>query len=156
MQFFCCSCCCFFIYAFPTWTLKLLWQGCSLLAFVLDQLLPVCQTVGDKDCPALARVFLASIASCLHSPEAQATLVSEVKAALQRALALPESAEKHSRVQALMAIISTIIEACPTPGHIRNQVCWEASISACWHRSLIWLYDLKSLSFSSRFTGKGK
>lgn len=90
---------------------------------MLDQLLPQCQTAGDKDCPALARVFLASIASCIHSPDAQATLVTEVKLALQRALALPESAEKHSRIQALMAIISTIIEACPTPGNIRNQVC---------------------------------
>ena len=98
-------------------------QSCSLLAFVLDQLLPQCQNAGDKDCPALARVFLASIASCTHCPEAQTTLVSEVKAALQRALALPESAEKHSRVQAIMAIISTIIEACPNPpGSVPNSV----------------------------------
>ena len=98
-------------------------QTCSLLAFVLDQLLPQCQNAGDKDCPALARVFLASIASCTHCPEAQTTLVSEVKAALQRALALPESAEKHSRVQAMMAIISTIIEACPNPpGSVPNSV----------------------------------
>ncbi|KAK7483667.1 hypothetical protein BaRGS_00025100, partial [Batillaria attramentaria] len=97
---------------------ELVAESCSLLAFVLDQLLPQCQTAGDKDCPALARVFLASIASCIHCPEAQTTLVSEVKAALQRALTLPESTEKHSRVQALMAIISTIIEACPTPGTV--------------------------------------
>nr|KAG5697092.1 hypothetical protein BaRGS_002008 [Batillaria attramentaria] len=101
---------------------ELVAESCSLLAFVLDQLLPQCQTAGDKDCPALARVFLASIASCIHCPEAQTTLVSEVKAALQRALTLPESTEKHSRVQALMAIISTIIEACPTPGTVPNQV----------------------------------
>ncbi|XP_070192440.1 E3 ubiquitin-protein ligase HUWE1-like isoform X3 [Littorina saxatilis] len=94
---------------------ELLAEPCSLLAFVLDQLLPQCQTAGDKDCPALARVFLASIASCTHCPEAQTTLVSEVKAALQRALALAESSEKHSRVQAMMGIISTIIEACPNP-----------------------------------------
>ncbi|KAL8595169.1 hypothetical protein ACOMHN_013842 [Nucella lapillus] len=101
----------------------LLGEPCSLLAFVLDQLLPQCQSAGDKDCPALARVFLASIASCNHCPEAQTTLVSEVKAALQRALGLPESGEKHSRVQALVGIISTIMEACPAPsGSVPNSV----------------------------------
>ncbi|XP_076447673.1 E3 ubiquitin-protein ligase HUWE1-like isoform X2 [Babylonia areolata] len=110
-------------YAYEASQSDLLGEACSLLAFVLDQLLPQCQTAGDKDCPALARVFLASIASCNHCPEAQTTLVSEVKAALQRALGLPESAEKHSRVQALVGIISTIMEACPTPsGSISNSM----------------------------------
>lgn len=93
-----------------------------MLAFVLDQLLHPNTGAGDKDCPALSRVFIASIASCNHSPEAQMTLVSEVKAALQRALALPESADKHSRVQALTGIISTMIESCPSPGQVMNQV----------------------------------
>jgi E3 ubiquitin-protein ligase HUWE1 len=101
-------------------------QSCTLLAFVLDQLLPQCQTAGDKDCPALARVFLAAIASCSHCAEAQTVLVNEVKAALQRALVLPESSEKHSKVQAIVGIISTIIEACPSPpGTNSNSVSLE-------------------------------
>ncbi|BFZ10773.1 hypothetical protein BsWGS_13813 [Bradybaena similaris] len=101
---------------------ELVRDGCSVLAFVLDSLLPNSQEVGDKDCPALARVFIASIASCSHSPDAQMTLVTEVKAALQRALALPEGSSKHQRIQALASIIDTMIESCPTPGQIPNQV----------------------------------
>lgn len=50
------------------------------------------------------------------------TLVTEVKAALQRALALPEGSSKHQRIQALASIIDTMIESCPTPGQIPNQV----------------------------------
>ena len=46
-----------------------------------------------------------------HS-EAQAALVSEVKAALGRALALPESQIKHVKVQALTGLICTMIESC--------------------------------------------
>ena len=63
--------------------------------------MPQCQSAGDKDCPALAQVLLASLAASNHSPEAQTILVAEVKAALARALALPEGAEKHARVQSL-------------------------------------------------------
>lgn len=99
-----------------------LFQDCTVLGFVLDHLLHPQGNVGDADCPALSRVFIASIASCNHSPEAQLTLVSEVKSALQRALNLPESSDKHSRVQALTGIISTMIESCPTQGQIPNQV----------------------------------
>ena len=97
-------------------------EECNVLAFVLDHLLPSTQDAGDKDCPALARVLLASLATCNHSPEAQTTLVVEVKASLQRCLCLLESSEKHAKIQALTSIISTIIEACPSPGQIPNQV----------------------------------
>ena len=93
-----------------------------MLAFVLDNLLPSCQTVGDKDCPALSRVFVASISSCSHSPDAQMALVAEVKAALGRALNLQEGSMKHQRVQAMASIINTMIEACPSPGQVPNQV----------------------------------
>ena len=93
-----------------------------MLAFVMDNLLHQKLPTGDKDCPDLSRVFIASIASCNYCPEAQNTLVMEVKSALQRALVLPESQEKHMRVQALTGIISTIMEACPSPGQVQNQV----------------------------------
>ena len=93
-----------------------------MLAYLLDNLLPPCQDSGDKDCPALARVVVTSLAACNHSPDAQMTLVAELKSAIQRALVLPESSEKHSKVQALTSIISTMIEACPTPGQVPNEV----------------------------------
>ncbi|XP_035825881.1 E3 ubiquitin-protein ligase HUWE1 isoform X3 [Aplysia californica] len=109
-------------YTYPPGQTELVPDGCSVLAFVLDCLLPNSQEVGDKDCPALARVFVASIASCSHSPDAQMALVTEVKGALQRALALPESSSKHQRIQALSSIINTMIESCPTPGQLPNQV----------------------------------
>ncbi len=97
-------------------------QECSVLALVLDHLLPQCQDWGDKDCPALARVLIASLAACNHSADAQTALITELKAALQRALLLAESSDKHSRLQSLMGLISTVIEACPVPGQIPNQV----------------------------------
>ena len=80
------------------------------------------QDCGDKDCPALARVVIAGIAACNHSPDAQTALVTEIKGALQRALAVPESSDKHSRIQGLTGIISTVIDACPVPGQMPNQV----------------------------------
>ena len=101
---------------------ELVAEDCNVLAFILDHLLPLSQDSGDKDCPALARVLLAALATCNHSPEAQATLVAEVKGALQRALAMLEGSDKHAKIQALTSIISTIIEACPSPGQIPNQV----------------------------------
>ena len=48
--------------------------------------------------------------------------MSELKGALQRSLMLPESTEKHAKIQALTNLISTVIEACPTPGQAPNQV----------------------------------
>lgn len=89
-------------------------EECSALSFILDHLLPNTQNVGDKNCPALTRVLIAALSSSNHCPEAQAILVSEVKSALNRALALPESNEKHVRVQAILGIINTMIDSCPS------------------------------------------
>ncbi|KAG8002696.1 E3 ubiquitin-protein ligase HUWE1 [Nibea albiflora] len=71
-------------------------------------------TQEDKDTPALARLFLASLAAAGTGTDAQVALVNEVKAALSRALAMAEGAEKHARLQAVMCIISTIMESCPS------------------------------------------
>lgn len=101
-----------------------------MLSFLLDRLLPSCQDIGDKDTPALCRVLIASVAACNHSPDAQMVLTVEIKSALQRAQALPESAEKHSRIQAIAGIIGTVIEACPVSGQIQNQVCCFLCISS--------------------------
>ena len=93
---------------------ELITEDCSALAFILDHLLPATQTTGDKDCPALARVLIAALSSCNHCPEAQSHLVAEVKASLNRALNLLESSEKHARIQAIAAVMNTMIESCPS------------------------------------------
>lgn len=86
-------------------------EDCSALAFILDNLLPNNQFIGDRDSPALARLLIVALASSMHSQEAQVQLVSEVKAALLRALNLSESNEKHLRIQALTGIINTMIDS---------------------------------------------
>lgn len=86
---------------FPAKTSELVSEETSALAFLLDNLLPSCQTAGDKDSPALVRTLVASLASCNHAPEAQSCLVAEVKGALNRALTIPESNDKHNRLQSL-------------------------------------------------------
>lgn len=85
----------------------------SALAFILDNILPTTQTHSDRDGPSLARVFLASLAACNHCVEAQIAVVNEVKASLNRAASLPESCEKHARLQSLAGIIGTMIDCCP-------------------------------------------
>ncbi|XP_032797159.2 LOW QUALITY PROTEIN: E3 ubiquitin-protein ligase HUWE1 [Daphnia magna] len=101
---------------FPAKTSELVSEETSALAFLLDNLLPSCQTAGDKDSPALVRTLVASLASCNHAPEAQSCLVAEVKGALNRALTMPESNDKHNRLQSLTALLSTMIESCPATG----------------------------------------
>ncbi|KAF6724675.1 E3 ubiquitin-protein ligase HUWE1 [Oryzias melastigma] len=101
-------------YCYTAGQSELIKEDCSVLAFVLDHLLPHTQNSEDKDTPALARLFLASLAAAGTSTDAQVALVNEVKAALSRALAMPEGPEKHARLQAVMCIISTIMESCPS------------------------------------------
>lgn len=101
-------------YSYTVGQSELIKEDCSVLAFVLDHLLPHSQTAEDKDTPALARLFLASLAAAGSGTDAQVALVNEVKAALGRALAMAESTEKHARLQAVMCIISTIMESCPS------------------------------------------
>ena len=103
-------------HTFPAKISELVPEETSALAFLLDNLLPSCQTAGDKECPALVRTLVASLASCNHAPEAQNALVAEVKGALGRALILPESNDKHNRLQSLTALLSTMIESCPAAG----------------------------------------
>ncbi|XP_077452789.1 E3 ubiquitin-protein ligase HUWE1 isoform X1 [Stigmatopora argus] len=101
-------------YCYTAGQSELIKEDCSVLAFVLDHLLPHTQNSEDKDTPALARLFLASLAAAGTGTDAQVALVTEVKAALSRALGMTEGAEKHARLQAVMCIISTIMESCPS------------------------------------------
>lgn len=73
----------------------------------------------DRDCSLMARSLLAGIGSCNHSPEAQTVLVTEAKAALGRALMLPESNDKYTRLQHLTSIILNMIEHCPPIQQVR-------------------------------------
>jgi ribosomal protein S8 len=88
-------------------------EDCNFLAFLLDNLLASSQTYGDKDCPALSRLLIVALASCNHCLDSQNALVQEVKLALNRAVHLPESNDKHIKIQALANIINSMIETCP-------------------------------------------
>ena len=82
-----------------------------ILAFILDQLLP--SPSDNEDTSAHARLLLSTIATSHQAPEAQQTLVAEVKASLERALALAESSSKHSRLQAVFSLVQQMIEPGP-------------------------------------------
>lgn len=83
-----------------------------VLAFILDTLLPS-SSPDDADTSSYARILLAVTAACNQCPDAQQLLVSEIKASLARALALPESSTKHSRLQSLFGLIQAMIESGP-------------------------------------------
>lgn len=92
---------------------ELVKEDCSAMAFILDELLTLSS---DKDCSSLVKMLVAAISSCNHAQEAQTTIVTEMKNALMRALALPECTNKHAKIQALTGLISTMIESCPPSG----------------------------------------
>ncbi|KAF5283384.1 hypothetical protein FQA39_LY04760 [Lamprigera yunnana] len=94
-------------------------EDCSALAFIFDKLLPQTENISDRDSSMMCRVLIAAISSCNHSPEAQSILVNEVKSALLRALLMPESFEKHTQVQLITGIITTMIENCPPSNQLR-------------------------------------
>lgn len=84
-----------------------------VLAFILDHLLSSGTPPDNEDTPSFARILLATIATCHQAPEAQQVLISEMKASLGRALNLPESTTKHSRLQAIFTLVQTMIETGP-------------------------------------------
>jgi E3 ubiquitin-protein ligase HUWE1 len=86
-------------------------EDTTSLAYLFDELL-----IGksDKELGHLVKTLIAALASCNQHSEAQATLVSEVKAAITRALAWQESGQKHVKIQALTTLVSTMIESCPS------------------------------------------
>lgn len=88
-------------------------EDTTSLAFMLDELL-IGSASSDKESSQLVKTLIAALSSCNHYPDAQTTLVSEVKSALARALALPEGSLKHTKIQALTGLICTMIESCPS------------------------------------------
>lgn len=84
------------------------------MAFLLDEMLI---SKDEKDCTQHVKTLIAALASSNHYPDAQTMLVWEMKGALSRALAFPESQLKHTKIQALAGLICTMIESCPTSQH---------------------------------------
>lgn len=82
-----------------------------ILSFIMDYLLPSDQSKDVADTSQRARLLLTVMAACNHSPDSQAILVSELKDSLARALAMPESLLKHSRLQALFQLVLGIIDS---------------------------------------------
>ncbi|KAJ8683247.1 hypothetical protein QAD02_019039 [Eretmocerus hayati] len=105
-------------YTYRSGQSEMIQEDTSALAFILDRLLPILpENSSDRQLSNTARTLLSSIASCNHSPDAQTALVTEVKAALTRTLAIPESSEKHAQLQLLIGLISTMIDSCPPTPH---------------------------------------
>ena len=82
-----------------------------VLAFIMDYLLPTSSSKTQSDHSHRARLLLTVMAACNHSPDAQAILVNELKDSLARALAMPESQQKHLRLQALFQLVLGIIDS---------------------------------------------
>lgn len=87
-------------------------QEMPVLAFVFDHLLPASsnQTSSVPALTKLAKTFLQCLATAHYSPDAISVLVTEFKMAFARALAMQESQLKHSRIRALMGLLSHILE----------------------------------------------
>lgn len=82
------------------------------LAFILDNLLPSTEQNPDRECSSGARMLIAAL-SASDSQVTSYTVVTEVRAAILRALTWPEIPEKHAQLQLLTALIPTMIENCP-------------------------------------------
>lgn len=98
-------------YSYPRGYTNLITDDCTALSFILDNLLHSAQTFGDKDCPTSSKVLFASLASISHCNEVQTIIVTEIKNSLSRAVLLPETMEKHSKIQALSSLITVIVES---------------------------------------------
>lgn len=83
------------------------------LAFILDNLLPSTEQNPDRECSSGARMLISALSAATDSQVTQYTVVTEVRAAILRALSWPEIPEKHQQLQLLTALIPTMIENCP-------------------------------------------
>ena len=84
----------------------------SVLAFVFDHLLlgNNNQSNGAPPISKVARTFLQCLAAIQYPQDAIIVLVAEFKLAFSRALSLPESQLKHTRVRALTALLSQVLD----------------------------------------------
>lgn len=84
----------------------------SILAFVLDHLLPASYTQGNSasQVAKLAKTFLQCLASTDLPTDALTIFANEFRSAFSRSLVLPESQFKHYRVRALAGLLGQIVE----------------------------------------------
>lgn len=78
--------------------------------------------ISDKEntCSSLSILLLTSVGSVSFSSEVHQTLILEIKYSLSRAVLLPESFEKHTKIQYLSALIMNIVESYPQQSLTQN------------------------------------
>ena len=93
-------------------SLVYLTQEVSILAFILDHLLPASYTQGSSasNVSKLAKAFLQCLATTALPMDALMVFVSEFRAAFSRSLVLPESQLKHFRIRAMAGLLSHIVD----------------------------------------------
>ncbi|XP_059469591.1 E3 ubiquitin-protein ligase HUWE1 isoform X4 [Neocloeon triangulifer] len=87
-------------------------QSFSAVHYIIEHLFDAC---ADLECHNMVRMLISALASCSFSSDIQTHVVMEVKAALHRALSMPESNSKHTEVQEICNLISVMIDSCPSP-----------------------------------------
>ena len=84
----------------------------SILAFILDHLLPVSYMQGSSatQVAKLSKVFLQCLATAPLPTDALSLFVTEFRAAFTRSLSLVESQLKHHRIRAMASLLGQIVE----------------------------------------------
>jgi len=83
----------------------------TFLAVLLDRFLPLTQRQHVPEVSTMARVLICSLSDCYQQAGVQQQVAEELHAAVARALAQPDSAEKHTRLQVLMSLFPNLIES---------------------------------------------
>ena len=93
-------------------SLFLVAQEVSILAFILDHLLPASYTQGTSasNVSKLAKAFLQCLATTTLPMDALMVFVNEFRAAFSRSLILPESQLKHFRIRAMAGLLAHIVD----------------------------------------------
>lgn len=83
----------------------------SFLSFVLDNFLPIVRPQQISEVSVMTRVLISSLADCYTQIGVQTKVVDEVQSAIKRALILPDSPEKHTRIQVLVGLLPVMIDS---------------------------------------------
>ncbi|XP_020812175.1 E3 ubiquitin-protein ligase HUWE1 isoform X3 [Drosophila serrata] len=83
----------------------------TFLGVLLDRFLPLTQRHHVPEVSTMTRVLVCSLSDCYQQPGVQVQVAEELHAAVARALAQPDSSEKHTRLQVLMSLFPNLIES---------------------------------------------
>ncbi|SPP78575.1 E3 ubiquitin-protein ligase HUWE1 isoform X2 [Drosophila guanche] len=83
----------------------------TFMAVLLDRFLPITKRHHVPEVSTMARVLISSLSDCYQMPGVQVQVAEELHAAVARALAQPDSSEKHTRLQVLMSLFPNLIES---------------------------------------------